>query len=37
MLYLAAAPGWPEVIKVFLEHGVNVGPGYVEITRLLWL
>lgn len=34
MLYLAAAFGWPEIVKALLEHGVSVDPGYVETTPL---
>lgn len=34
MLYLAAASGWSEIVKVLLEHGVSVDPGYVETAPL---
>jgi Ankyrin repeats (3 copies) len=34
MLYLAAASGWSEIVKVLLEHGVSVDPGYVDTTPL---
>lgn len=34
MLYLAAASGWSEVVKVLLDHRVSVDPGYVDTTPL---
>lgn len=34
MLYLAAASGWSEIVKVLLEHGVSVDPGFVATSPL---